>query len=49
MKVRDVMTRTVATVGPESSLAEAATKMRVEDRASLPVVREPLLPLAGLT
>ncbi len=40
MKVEELMTRDVATVTPESPLAQAATLMRQEDCGSLPVIRD---------
>ena len=40
MKVSELMTREPASVGPDSTLGEAATLMKQEDCGSLPVVEE---------
>ncbi len=40
MKVRDLMTSSPATVGPDEPCAQAATLMREEDCGSIPVVRD---------
>ena len=40
MKVKELMTREPACVGPDATLAEVATLMRQEDCGSIPVVRE---------
>ncbi|MGH2379357.1 MAG: CBS domain-containing protein [Candidatus Limnocylindria bacterium] len=38
MKAKDVMTKEVATLGPQATLGEAATLMRQEDCGSIPIV-----------
>ncbi len=40
MKVKELMTREPACIGPDATLAEVATLMRQEDCGSIPVVRE---------
>lgn len=40
MKVKDIMTREPACVGPEATLGEVATLMKQEDCGSIPVVRD---------
>jgi CBS domain-containing protein len=40
MKVRDLMTKEPATVGPDATLGEVATLMKQEDCGSIPVVED---------
>jgi CBS domain-containing protein len=40
MKVRDLMTREPATVGPNATLGEVATLMKQQDCGSVPVVQD---------
>jgi CBS domain-containing protein len=40
MKVRDLMTREPATLGPDSTCGEAATLMKQEDCGSIPIVQD---------
>jgi CBS domain-containing protein len=40
MKVKELMTREPASVGPDSTLGEVATLMKQEDCGSIPVVRD---------
>ena len=40
MKVKDLMTRDPATLGPDATLGEAATLMKQEDCGSIPIVRD---------
>src|SRR6266542_301924 len=40
MKVRDLMTREPATLGPDATCGEAATLMKQEDCGSIPIVQD---------